>query len=308
MLTIFTAPKPFSGHIGTIQRNAIRSWKELGPEIQILLVGDEPGMEAAADALGVRQCPGAARNAVGTPLVSSIFDIAHRAAEFSSLCYVNADIVLTRELLDAFQIIQQQFESFVIVGQRWDLEVRDTLEYHNGWHEALAERVRLEGQFHPPAGSDYFVFPSGVYDSIPPFALGRAGWDNWMIFEARRAGIPVIDASKTVLVVHQNHDYGHLPGGNTHYRLPESQANLNLGGGRATVFTLEDANWELLPEGVTKRNWRSRGLLRSLEAQLIAAVGAGMLASTIASLFHPVKAFRRFRGLLTGGLRARLSR
>ena len=38
-LTIFTAPKPFTNpHIDTIQRNAIRSWVELGEAVQVVLV------------------------------------------------------------------------------------------------------------------------------------------------------------------------------------------------------------------------------------------------------------------------------
>lgn len=41
-LTIFAMPKPFGGHIATIQKNAIRSWARLRPA-QIILFGDEPG-------------------------------------------------------------------------------------------------------------------------------------------------------------------------------------------------------------------------------------------------------------------------
>ena len=48
MLTLFTAPKPFRGHIGLIQANAIRSWMALAPDIEVLLVGDEPGLAEAA--------------------------------------------------------------------------------------------------------------------------------------------------------------------------------------------------------------------------------------------------------------------
>ena len=34
MLTIFTIPKPFVGHIGVIQRNAIISWLNLSPKMR----------------------------------------------------------------------------------------------------------------------------------------------------------------------------------------------------------------------------------------------------------------------------------
>ncbi len=48
MLTLFSIPKAFDGHLGTIQRNAVRSWTSLGPGVQVVLVGDEPGVAAGA--------------------------------------------------------------------------------------------------------------------------------------------------------------------------------------------------------------------------------------------------------------------
>jgi len=48
-ITIFTAPKPFSDpHINIIQRNAVRSWKMLGPDAEVLLIGDENGIKEEA--------------------------------------------------------------------------------------------------------------------------------------------------------------------------------------------------------------------------------------------------------------------
>ena len=41
MLTIFSCPKPFRGHFGMIQRNAIRSWTLLKPTPDVILIGDE---------------------------------------------------------------------------------------------------------------------------------------------------------------------------------------------------------------------------------------------------------------------------
>ena len=44
-ITIFSTPKSFSDpHINMIQRNAIRSWKQLGDVVEVLLIGDEPGL------------------------------------------------------------------------------------------------------------------------------------------------------------------------------------------------------------------------------------------------------------------------
>jgi len=82
LMTIFTAPKPFTNpHINLIQRNAIHSWAALGKDVRVLLIGDEEGMTEAAADLGVCQLPDVSRNASGTPLVSSIFDLARQNSE-----------------------------------------------------------------------------------------------------------------------------------------------------------------------------------------------------------------------------------
>ena len=94
-LTIFTAPKPFTdAHIAAIQRNAIQSWQHLSEDVDVLLVGDEPGMAEVAAEYGLRQLPNVARNQSGTPLVSSIFSLARHASPAPLLAYLNADILL----------------------------------------------------------------------------------------------------------------------------------------------------------------------------------------------------------------------
>src|SRR6266853_4649960 len=44
VLTIFASAKPFHGHTGVIQRNAIASWTRLRPRPEIILFGNEPGV------------------------------------------------------------------------------------------------------------------------------------------------------------------------------------------------------------------------------------------------------------------------
>jgi hypothetical protein len=43
MITLFSTPKPFVGHVGVIQRNAILSWQRLHPDVEIILVGEDAG-------------------------------------------------------------------------------------------------------------------------------------------------------------------------------------------------------------------------------------------------------------------------
>ncbi len=252
-LTIFTAPKPFENpHIAIIQRNAIKSWIQLGEEVEVLLVGEENGVEAVAFDFNIRMIPSVRRNASGTPLVSSIFEAARQASTSPILVYVNADILLTSDLLQAAHQLSKLVEasypdkSFLMIGQRWDLDIDRPLDFTDEWEKELRADVRARGKLHPPAGSDYFVFPRSAFMQIPDFAIGRAGWDNWMIFYARQQGALVVDATPSVLIVHQSHDYSHLPGGQPHYNLDESQQNMTVAGGMAHMYMVLDADKQLV--------------------------------------------------------------
>jgi hypothetical protein len=295
-LTIFTAPKPFTDpHIGRIQRNAIRSWVALGSDVQILLLGDEPGMESAAAELGVTQLCDVERNEHGTPLVSSIFARAAAYDQSPFLAYVNTDILLFGDLPEATRVAAQLGSPFLMVGQRWDLDVAETLDLSAGWQERLRKRALETGRLHPPGGSDYFVFPRAGYEDVPPFAIGRAGWDNWMIYHARRQGWAVIDATSSVLIVHQNHDYGHLPGGLPHYRHPDSLRNVELAGGRRMIFTLNDATHQLVGGRILPRRLGWADLVRRVETFPSVTLGSPTLAQLTFALLHPIKAFQELQ-------------
>ena len=67
-----------------------------------------------------------------------------------------------------------------------------------------------------------------------------------MIYEARRRGWACVDATGSIQIIHQDHDYSHLPQGQAHYRLPETFENVRLAGGRRTIFTLIDTDCRLV--------------------------------------------------------------
>jgi hypothetical protein len=268
-LAIFTAPKPFTdAHISTIQRNAISSWLALGPDVEVLLLGDEPGLDAAAKEFSVAHIQAVARNAQGTPLVSALFAAARAHSHAPILAYVNADILLLPETLPLVARVAAQAADFVLVGQRYDLDITQPLDFAPGWDAALRTRIEREGRLHPQGGSDYFIFPRSLYARIPDFAIGRAGWDNWMIYEAATQPWLAVDASPSLPVVHQNHDYAHLPEGQAHYRVAETEENTRLAGGMRHIYTLLDLNLELRAGIIRPKRPSLARALRSLERWL----------------------------------------
>ncbi|MBI5955174.1 MAG: hypothetical protein HY865_26250 [Chloroflexi bacterium] len=276
LITLFSAPKPFTNpHIATIQRNAIKSWTLL-PDVEVILLGEENGLAEAARELGVKHIPHVEHNASGTPLISSMFKLARENSNSDLLCIVNADMILmpdfVKAALESSSLLlnnRQQavgLQKFVLLSQRWDLDIAQPLDFSGDWINGLRSTVHSQGELHRPAGSDFFLFPKSCYQDIPNFTIGRAGWDNWMIYKARSEGWAVIDCTPSLMIVHQNHDYSHLPGGKSHYDHPDTNENIRLAGGQANIrYTILDATHQLSGGKLAHPKMTSLRFTRKLE-------------------------------------------
>lgn len=296
LITLFTCPKPFTNpHINVIQRNAIRSWKELGEQVEVILLGEEEGLAEAAAELGVKHIASIDRNAQGTPLISSLFQTARDQNASPLLAYVNADIILFDDYVLAAQKLLQQSKHFLMVGQRWDMDITEPVQFTPGWQDRLRELTRQTGKLHKPMGSDYFAYPRESFTHIPDFAIGRAGWDNWMIYEARQQGWLTVDATADVMIIHQNHDYSHLPGGQPHYKLPETDKNVRLAGGKRHIFLLREANYQLKDGVVSRKKLSWQGFWHEVEIFPLVRLHNEWLGHLHFFLFHPIKAYNEWR-------------
>jgi len=303
LITLFSAPKPFTDpHIVMIQRNAIRSWTLL-PDVEVILLGEEEGLTEAARELGVKHIPNVKRNEKGTPLISSMFQLARENSNSDLLCIINADMILMPDFVEAAKQVKGQRlalsrvegSNFVLLSQRWDLDVTQPLDFATGWQNRLRSAVHGQGQLHRPAGSDFFLFPPSCYTDIPDFTIGRAGWDNWMIYKARREGWPVIDCTPSVMIVHQNHDYSHLPGGEPHYQHPETNENIRLAGGQANIrYTILDATHQLVDGTLVRPKMTAARLARKFEL-FLRAVFFFLPESVVENLVRPKRWRKRIQ-------------
>ena len=228
MLTLFSVPKPFVGDIGGIQRRAVESWCALG--VQVVLLGEEQGVAAAARDVGAEHVPGLVTTERGTPRLDSAFALADGVARFPLRSFVNADVVVGLDLLAAVRTVSEAHDRFLLVGQSFE-----------------------DGKARGAAAMDWFAFPSGLFGEVPPFAIGRACFDNWLVWRARQVGI-VVDATADVRAVHLAHGYEHVSGGMSEaYYGEEAARNLELAGGKSRLYTLHDAS-HVLQNGRLRRN------------------------------------------------------
>jgi len=285
MLTLFTVPKPFSGHVGVIQKNAVQSWARLGQGCQVILCADEKGTGQLAEMVNAIHLPAVERNEFGTPLLSSVFSEVARVAEHFLLCYVNADIIVFPDLLNAIRRLP--WSDFLMIGRRTNVEIREPLNFDlPDWEQRLRNWSRLNGHLAPSNGIDYMVFSrTSALRILPAFAVGRPCWDNWFVDRALRCGLPVIDATSVVLALHQNHGYEHVPQGRGRaWEGPEADANRSLVGGEARMATIDDANYYF--DGDQLR--RNRHLRRWLEKRMRITV-----PSMLRNLPRLIKRWRR---------------
>jgi hypothetical protein len=301
LLTLFASPKPFTDpHINIIQRNAIESWTKLD-DVKVILLGDEEGEAEAARELGVLHLPNVDVNEKGTPLISSMLALAREYGNTPLLGIINADILVMNDIVEASRRVHERLDQFVLLGQRWDLDVTEPMEFVGDWESKLREKALTEGELHRPAGSDYFIFPRELYADIPNFAIGRAGWDNWFIYKARAEKWAVVDATPDVMIVHQNHDYRHLAGGQIHYGALETKQNTELAGGVVqTRYTILDATHQLWGGKITRPRPSSGRFWRGVEI-LLRKVFSFLPEERIESVVRPKRWAKQIKKIFKRG-------
>jgi hypothetical protein len=245
MITLFTIPKAFNGHIGIIQSNAIRSWKEIHSDVEIFICGNDDGVAEFAKSENLRHIANVKTTVEGTPILDSIFRQVANQAKNQVLCFVNTDIILFDDVLKPLN--RMSYKDYLIVGPRYNVDIEEEIVFDGvgNWKKYVLDLVDLNknsGRF----GSDFFIFPkTSVCTNIPPFAVGRPAWDNWMFFNALRKNIPLIDSCKTIINVHQNHDYSHMKETHLNFAWEGPEGNRNR------FLYLEDVlSGSLIPEVV----------------------------------------------------------
>lgn len=210
MITLFTTTKDFKGKNAINQQNAINSWLSSSYNVEVIIFGQSEGLSYYENHERVVFYKEVQTSSTGIPFISSMFLLANEIAKYPICCFVNADIIITEVFFKkAIHWHQQLKKEYLIVGQRLDVDVEESILFDKGWEVRFFDTYGDNMELHPPAGSDYFIFPKGQYTSMPDLLVGRPGWDLWMIYNARASDYLTIDFSEVEKVIHQNHDYNH---------------------------------------------------------------------------------------------------
>tara|TARA_S200000501_G_scaffold367155_1_gene403080 strand:- start:8469 stop:9314 length:846 start_codon:yes stop_codon:yes gene_type:complete len=208
MFTILTTAKDFDSNFKLIQVNAINSWRSLSEDIEIIIFGASKGVNEYSKIINATYIPKIKCTDSGIPLISDMIFQGTRRAKYDLLLLINADIILPNNFLDIIQILKNRKKKFLAIGHRWDMDVDEYINFNNPTETKNFWSLSIEvSKQHSCTGIDYFIFKKGTLKSLPDFAIGRFGWDNWILWYVRRRLIPLIDLSAEIKVIHQNHIY-----------------------------------------------------------------------------------------------------
>jgi hypothetical protein len=254
MLTFFTTAKPFEGHSGIIQRNALKSWKRLHPDIEVILFGDEQGVPEVCAQLNLRHEPHVERCSTGQKYINYLFSKAQEIAHNHFVCYSNCDIVLLEDFWKAFLRIRDRSQSLLMIGKRWDTDISQAILFDSSKVDQELRAQAMAQARQRQYEVDYFLFSKGLFAEIPPLVNGRIYWDHWLIWKALSSAAAVIDASFAVTAIHQNHDYGYHPQGMQGvFEDKLARHNYELAGNGKHLRTFEDSTHLLLRPGLLLR-------------------------------------------------------
>ena len=216
MVTFFTTVKEFKGKTLVNQVNAIKSWL-IGNayECEAIIFGPDSGLQLLEDLPEVTWETRISSNESGVPFINAMFYRASALAKNDILCFLNADIIVHETFIeDILRIHKKLKQKYLIVGERLDSDFDYLIDFsHRDWYKKLMIAESKNFKEHLPYGSDFFVFPKGQYSPeefvLPDMLVGRPGWDNYMIYDARKNNIRLVNLTPSTKVIHQSHDYYH---------------------------------------------------------------------------------------------------
>ena len=188
------------------------------------------------------------KNIHGIPILGNMYlhmyDLCPNAKTYT---YINGDIIGQADFVDTISAIlaTPTITDFLMVGQRTNVQ-------WNKDNNVKLSSSSFDNHFEKGAlfrtdAQDYFTVTKNAIDwnSIPPFVIGRRGYDNWLVDHVyHNPKVALIDGTKTVRMIHQTDTDGNMAHGGSHKKTRDNiEYNRDLGNGQYDHGTTTHAEW-----------------------------------------------------------------
>ena len=210
MLTMFTTFKSKKDKFQTYS-NTLRNWALFLPQIQPLLFiyETDENLIKLARSLGwlVAEVPRLSKDNV--PIWKYMYFAAQNHSDSIFYGYFNGDILFDDGLLNTVSAVEEylnQLNKPLIIGRRTNLPLRG----RDLWKKSDVTRAAKEGELFLDSAEDYFILARNqfVWDQVVDVVIGRPAYDNYLVALALNNKLSVIDATETILTLHQTGEEG----------------------------------------------------------------------------------------------------
>ena len=225
LLTLFSS-WPVESNKHTVWRRTLENWAQLKPLVRPVFFSTSGHQADYVCRFGWDFLPVRKTASSNIPVLKVMFMDA--ICRFNSMFYgyANGDILFDDSLIVSLRTIKEAGLDLrtpvFITGIRTNVAnlTVDETSIRNLFHVA-----QKKGHLFIPLSQDYFITDSSFpWADIPNVVIGRRGYDNWLLLYARQLNLITIDATETVLAVHQTTKAGIREG----WRHRDSDYNVDL--------------------------------------------------------------------------------
>ena len=195
-----------------IQENTLRNWASFRPFVQPVLFdshSDKRLLDMALS-LGWHILP-TAESHQGLPYLKQLFKAV--AAKYKSTFYgfSNGDILYEYGMIDTLVAVRdalRELKQALVIGRRTNVSIGNSTRLFDP--RRVTSAARQNGTLFQHDAEDYFFIAHNdfIWEQVPDIVIGRPGYDNFLVAKAWRAGVPVIDATNTLVALHQSGNDG----------------------------------------------------------------------------------------------------
>lgn len=233
LVTLFTT---FADHFHSdtqklfVHNNTLANWASFKPSVNLILFSNDTYWSGVARSHGWDVIkPLRENNGTKPPILKDMFRLAMSRYKTQWFGYVNADILLTRDLLSNLEMLTKKYNTeksrIFLTGRRTNVENLTNLDPVS--EASIEQNAKRYGRLYKEDAEDFFIATSSFpWREILPVVVGRPGYDNWLVGEARcRLNATVIDVTETLLAFHQTTKKGGNSEGHFH---ADSDFNYNV--------------------------------------------------------------------------------
>ncbi|CAI9729690.1 Hypothetical predicted protein [Octopus vulgaris] len=200
-----------------VHNNTVSNWIKLKKYVNPIIFTNSSRYKKLCSDAGWTVYPITHYAAGGAPVLKTMFLKAMENFNTTFYAFANGDILFEDGLIDTLFLLMEEMSidnmshPLLLIGRRTNVKYLSRKDAST--HKSLRGVAREKGHLFLVNAEDYFITNRNYpWKDIPNLVIGRPAYDNWLVAHARRSNFTVIDASDTILAVHQTTNAGNWEG------------------------------------------------------------------------------------------------